>query len=272
LNVSITNNEVIAAIVGTIFLLLIGISVWLINAKFLNRLENDKLTLLFFFILAIINPIFIFFTPFHVVTLLLIWGEYLLINKRNFTAMLFFSSMAILYPPAMWILPLCIFLCMKGSMDKVRDFAKIISGVILPFIYFFAGDFVITGNFDYCLKHLSPVININFLPYNTLDIPTIFLILIIAFVFFRSIFYYIQNISINNIIISYIMKVDIYILLFYSILFTLFYDAGINLSIAPFLAIIFSNYFFNNINKYFPKIELLVLIVSIVIYRAVWFI
>jgi len=119
---------------------------------------NYLLPVLYVF-LVVYNPRVIFFSPFHIVALLLLWSlvfsaryrnsvQYL---SNNFVSFFLFSTASVFFPPLVWLFPLIILVNLRASEEKFKYIFTSLLGVFTPMVmvgaicYIFGGNKLLNG-------------------------------------------------------------------------------------------------------------------------------
>jgi len=144
-------------ILSVVFLILIAASIYSFNLMFTTGI-NYLLPVLYLF-LVLYNPRVIFFSPLHIVALLLLWSLVFSARYRNFVQNLsanylsffLFGAASLFYPPMLWIFPLVILLNIRASEEKPKYVFTSLLGMLTPMVmagaicYIFGGSKLLNG-------------------------------------------------------------------------------------------------------------------------------
>lgn len=139
-------------ILSVVFLIVTAVSIYSFNLMYTTGI-NYLLPVLYIF-LVVYNPRVIFFSPFNIVALLLLWSlvfsaryrnsvQYL---SNNFVSFFLFSSASVFYPPLVWIFPLVILVNIRASEEKLKYVFTSFLGVITPPVMAGAICYIVGGN------------------------------------------------------------------------------------------------------------------------------
>ncbi|NLX40847.1 MAG: hypothetical protein GXY75_02980 [Bacteroidales bacterium] len=144
-------------ILSVVFLIITAVSIYSFNMMYTTGI-NYLLPVLYVF-LVVYNPRVIFFSPFHIVALLLLWSlvfsaryrnsvQYL---SNNFVSFFLFSTASVFFPPLVWLFPLIILVNLRASEEKFKYIFTSLLGVFTPMVmvgaicYIFGGNKLLNG-------------------------------------------------------------------------------------------------------------------------------
>ncbi|NMB37887.1 MAG: hypothetical protein GX993_07620 [Bacteroidales bacterium] len=134
------------------FLIIIAVSIYAFNLMFTTGI-NYLLPVLYVF-LAVNNPRVIFFSPLHIVALLLLWALVFSARYRssaqnlsdNFLSFFLYGAAVIFFPPLVWIFPLVVLINLRATEEKIKYIFTSFFGMITPLVMVCAVCYVVGGN------------------------------------------------------------------------------------------------------------------------------
>jgi hypothetical protein len=144
-------------ILSVVFLIITAVSIYSFNMMYTTGI-NYLLPVLYVF-LVVYNPRVIFFSPFHIVALLLLWSLVFFARYRNsvqylsnnFVSFFLFSTASVFFPPLVWLFPLIILVNLRASEEKFKYIFTSLLGVFTPMVmagaicYIFGGNELLNG-------------------------------------------------------------------------------------------------------------------------------
>ena len=139
-------------ILSIVFLILTAVSIYSFNLMFTTGI-NYLLPVLYLF-LVFYNPRVIFFSPLHIVALLLLWSLVFSARYRNsiqnlsanYLSFFLFGAASVFFPPLVWIFPLVILVNIRASEEKFKYVFTSLLGMLTPLVMAGAICYVFGGN------------------------------------------------------------------------------------------------------------------------------
>ncbi len=134
------------------FLIIIAVSIYSFNLMFTTGI-NYLLPVLYLF-LVLNNPRVIFFSPLHILALLLLWA--LVFSARyksslqnlsdNYLSFFLYGAATIFFPPLVWIFPLVILINLRATEEKFKYIFTSFLGMLTPLVMVLAICYVVGRN------------------------------------------------------------------------------------------------------------------------------
>ena len=127
-------------ILSVVFLILTAVSIYSFNMMYTTGI-NYLLPVLYIF-LALYNQRAIFFSPLHIVALLLIWSLAFSAKYRdavqnlsdNYLSFFLFGTASLFFPPLVWIFPLITLVNYRASEEKFKYVFTSLLGLFTPLV------------------------------------------------------------------------------------------------------------------------------------------
>ncbi len=271
----LSDNLLLKGFLGSVFNILIVISLMAINTKSVNNVFNPGLSAIFFFFIVLLNPAAAYFSSLHPAVLLFVWGQYCFVTKQKFMAMFLLSFAALFYAPLIWTLPLVMVISIFGAADIPRVAVKSLGGIILPFLYILCFRYMAFGDaVEFVQEYMSRAMAFS-TPFGSFEVTSLFVVICVVWVSFHAISYAFAKLYRNSIISEHILKMEFMCVVLGTAVLVLFWGNGnepVNMIVALPLALILSYYFTANINTASARIELILLCCAASILRLSYFI
>ncbi len=139
-------------ILSIVFMIVTAASIYYFNLMFTSGI-NYLLPVLYIF-LVVYNPRVIFFSPLHIVALLLLWSLVFSARYRNsvqnlsnnFVSFFLFGTASLFFPQLVWIFPLIILVNLRASEEKLKYIFTSFLGVLTPLVMAGAICYIFGGN------------------------------------------------------------------------------------------------------------------------------
>ena len=99
------------------------------------------------------------------------------LKRKYMNAFMLLSCSSLFYIPVVWVLPICLFILFLDTTDTLRNFAKAIAGILLPYIYIVSLRFILFGDALLFLEANWQELNAFGGGFYKLPIPSLFFIL-----------------------------------------------------------------------------------------------
>ncbi|MFB0973850.1 MAG: hypothetical protein QMB59_04700 [Bacteroidales bacterium] len=166
----------LSAIIAAAFTTINCFSLYYVGEKVLPDKSIISFIPLTYLMLTTAMPEARFFTPYHIVTLMMIWAFYCVVNfrmnERNieglFLSILLVSVASLFYLPMLWFTLLLILVNLSAEMDKLRYLLITITAIVTPYIIYFGLIYLfwnlgeVQAKFAICLYYLKDIDIISF--------------------------------------------------------------------------------------------------------------
>ncbi|MDD2596043.1 MAG: DUF6427 family protein [Bacteroidales bacterium] len=144
-------HNLLSAVLSGVFLLAIAASTFFFNSAFSSGINYLLPTLYMFLVLS--NPYSVWFTPFHISGLLLIWTSFYSAKYRVtgqqfgdlFMIFFFLTISSFFYGGTIWMFPALLFINLMASEHKFKYIVTSIVGLLLPLVLLSGINYLVNG-------------------------------------------------------------------------------------------------------------------------------
>lgn len=271
----IDNNKYLSAGIGLLCLIAAAVPLFIISSFAAKSAISSNISVVLFFILSLVSSGSIYFSYTHLSLIAFAWGQFFILKEDNFKALFFSSIAALLVPELMWIIPVMVGVSAAGKGDLPRAILVNLSGVVLPVLYVFLYRHILYKDaLEYLYIYWNSMINVSS-PVLSLSFTNIFLVVIVGFMILHSCLSIVSRHSQTNIATENVLRAEVISALLLCVIYILFWgndSSSLNLLLAFPVSLILSNLL--TVKKYSAafKIELIVFICAVILYRLHFFI
>jgi hypothetical protein len=160
---------VVSAIVAGAFTFLICFSIYYVGEKLMPDKNGIIFIPMMYLLISTAVPEARFFTPYHIVTLLMVWAIYCVVNfrmqERNieglFLSIFLVGVASLFYLPMIWFTILLILVNLSAEINKLKYLLVTLTAIITPFLIYFALIYLfwdfgnVQAKFALCLDYLK---------------------------------------------------------------------------------------------------------------------
>lgn len=271
----IDDYKYLRAGIGLLCIIAAAVPVFIISSLATKSAISSNISVVLFFILSLVSSDSIYFSYTHLSLIAFAWGQFFILNEDNFKALFLTTIAALLVPELMWVVPIMLVASAVGRGDLPRTLVINLSGVVLPVLYLLVYRHILyKDSLDYIYIFWDSMANVSS-PVLSLSFTNIFLVVVVALMILHSALSIISSHSQNNIATENVLRVELISAVLLGGVYILFWGDGsscLNILLAFPASLILSNLF--TVKKYSAafKIELIVFICAVILYRLHFFI